>query len=321
MQTYLKTRTVWSQSAIFISLVVSGLLIFVAMLGTWLSVKVTGLSLFQIGDVSNWNLEDPRYVLFLRVMLVMQFLGLFLIPVLVFAYLSDPTPAWYLGFRKTKPLYWVLGVVVLLAALPFVEYIGYLNQKIQFPTGVAGWMKNAEKDAQQQIGLLLKNRTPANLLLNIFLVAGFAAVGEELFFRGVLQRLFIWGFKNVWVGIILAAVLFSALHLQFYGFFPRFLLGVLLGAIYWYSGSIVPAMLAHFVYDASLLIAAYFNPSMITESESSLLPPGSLLLAGIVSAIVTALLVLYMRKRSTASKEAFLAERRLEPTESFSFDN
>src|SRR4051812_44068494 len=115
MQTYLKTRSVWSQGFIFLSLVFSGLLIFVAMLGTWAAVKLTGLSLFEIGDVANWNMGDPRYLIFLRLMLVMQFFGLLLIPVLVFAYLSDPKLAQYLGFRKTPGLYFLLGVLIMLA--------------------------------------------------------------------------------------------------------------------------------------------------------------------------------------------------------------
>ena len=320
MQTYLKTRSVWSQGFIFLSLVFSGLLIFVAMLGTWAAVKLTGLSLFEISNVSSWNTADPRYLIFLRLMLVMQFLGLFLIPVLVFAYLSDPKPARYLGLRQPPALFFVLGVVIMLAAIPLVEYLGFLNQHIHFPSGVEGWMKNAEKEAQQQIGMLLQKRSLSNLVLNVIMVAGFAAVGEELFFRGVLQRLFIWGFKNVWVGIILAAFLFSALHLQFYGFFPRFLLGIILGAIYWYSGSIWPAILAHFVYDATLIVMAYFNPSMITEEQTSFIPSTSLLMTALVSVAATGGLLIYMRKKSMANREQFLAERNLYEPKHFTFE-
>jgi uncharacterized protein len=231
MQTYLKTRSVGSQAFIFISLVASGLLIFVMMLGMWAATRFTGLSLFELSDLSKWDMADGRYLLFLRLMLVMQFVGVFLVPVLVFAYLSDPKPARYLGLRKTPPLFFALGILAMVAAIPLVEYLGFLNQKINFPNGIESWMKTTEKEAQQQIGMLLQQRSVSNLLLNIVMVAGFAGIGEELFFRGVLQRLFIWGFKNVWVGIILAAFLFSAIHLQFNCFFPRFVLGLFVGAI------------------------------------------------------------------------------------------
>jgi membrane protease YdiL (CAAX protease family) len=300
MQSYLKTRSAWSQFFIFLSLVFSGLLIFVMMIGTFAATKATGLSLFEVSDMANWDTADLRYALFLRIMLVVQFAGLFLVPVLVFAYLSDPRPAQYLGLRPTAPLFFVTGILVMVVSLPLVEYLGALNQKIRFPAGMEGWMKSAEKEAQQQIGLLLKQRSVSNLLLNIIMIAGFAGIGEELFFRGVLQRLFIWGFKNVWVGILLSAFLFSALHMQFYGFFPRFLLGILLGVIYWYSGSIWPAIAAHFFYDALLIVLAYFNPQMITEEQSSLIAPSLQVTFALLSAILTAALVWYMRKKSRA---------------------
>jgi uncharacterized protein len=320
MQTYLKTRSVWSQSFIFISLVAAGLLIFVAMLGTWLATKVTGLSLFEISNVANWSNTDPRFVLFLRLMLVMQFLGLFLVPVWVFAYLSDPQPARYLGFRKTQPLFFIVGVLAMIGAIPLVEYLGFLNQKIVFPHSIAGWMKTTEKEAEQQIGMLLQQHTISNLLLNVVLVAGFAAIGEELFFRGVLQRLFIWGFKNVWVGIIVAAFLFSALHLQFYGFFPRFILGILLGAIYWYSGSIWTSIAAHFVYDATLIVMAYFNPSMISEDQTSFIPSSAMVMSAVVSFSATAGLLLYLRRKSITNNAKFQQERALPDSTPFTFD-
>ena len=320
MQSYLKTRPLVSQTFIFISLVAAALLIFVAMLGTWIATKMTGLSVFEISDVSKWNATDPRYGAFLRLMLTVQFVGLFVVPVLVFAYLSDPRPARYLGLRKTTPLFFGLGILAMVAAIPLVEYLGFLNQKIAFPSGIEGWMKRTEQEAQQQIGLLLKGRSVSQLLLNIFMIAGFAGIGEELFFRGVLQRLAIWAFKNVWIGIIVTAFLFSALHLQFYGFFPRFLLGILLGAIYWYSGSLWPAMLAHFFYDALLITLAYFNPSMIAEQQTSIIPTSSMAVLAIVSLAATTGLVLFMRKLSTSSEAGFQQERSLDAPQSFTFD-
>ncbi|HUQ97548.1 MAG TPA: CPBP family intramembrane glutamic endopeptidase [Chitinophagaceae bacterium] len=320
MQSYLKTRSVGSQFFIFLSLVASGLLIFVAMIGTFAAMKATGLSLFELSDVKNWSATDTRYLLFLRIMLAVQFVGLFVVPVLVFAYLSDPAPLRYLGLRKTTPFYLIAAVLLLVAALPLVEYLGALNQKIHFPSGIEGWMKSTEQEAQQQIGMLLKGRSLANLLLNIVMVAGFAGIGEELFFRGVLQRLAIWGFKNVWVGILVAAFLFSALHLQFYGFFPRFLLGILLGVIYWYSGSLWPSILAHFFYDALLITIAYYNPAMISDEQTSLIPSSAMLVSALASAVAVGALLYFMRKKSTASEGAFHQERSLNTPQSFTFE-
>jgi membrane protease YdiL (CAAX protease family) len=321
MQTYLKTRPVWLQVLIFLSLVASGLLIFVALFGTVIGLKATGLSLDELQNTANWDATDSRYAVFLRILLAAQFLGVFLVPVWVFAYLSDPAPARYLGLRRAPLLFFIAGILIMAVSIPLVEYLGFLNQKVAFPKGIESWMKGTEKEAQQQIRLLLQERSVSNLLLNIVMVAGFAGIGEELFFRGVLQRLLIWGFKNVWIGIVVAAFLFSALHLQFYGFLPRFLLGILLGALYWYSGSLWPAILAHFFYDALLITLAHFNPQMIADEQASLIPSSAMVVSALVSAAAMAGLFLYMRKNARTSEAAFQQERALQRPQSFTFED
>lgn len=270
--------------------------------------------------MANWSSADNRYFVFLRVMLIVNFVGLFLAPVWVFAYLSDPRPTRYLGLRNAPPHFFIVGIIAMVAAVPMVEYLGFLNQNINFPDNVEGWMKTTEKQAQQQVRMLLKTGSVPDLLLNLIMIAGFAGVSEELFFRGVLQRLLIWGFKNVWAGIVLAAFVFSALHLQFYGFFPRFLLGVLLGAIYWYSGSIWPAIVAHFFYDAILIVLAYFNPQMLAEEQAPLFPAAPMGVMAALSALVTAASVFYMYKKSKADKRRFMQERSLNEPQSFTFE-
>jgi membrane protease YdiL (CAAX protease family) len=319
MQTYLKTRPVGAQFFIFLSLVLSGLLILVGMIGTLVVMKLTGVSLAELQNPDGWNEADARYLYLIRLLLAVQFVGLFLAPVLVFAYLSDPKPARYLGLRKAPLLFFVVGILVMIAAIPLSEYLGFLNQRINFPDGIEDWLKKAESQAQRQTLMLLQKRSVSDLLLNIVIVAGFAGIGEELFFRGVLQRLAIWGFKNVWLAIIVTAFLFSALHLQFYGFFPRFLLGILLGAIYWYSGSLWPAIVAHFLYDALLITLAYFNPQLITDEQAPLITAAPLTVTAFVSAVVTAGLLVYMHKKSTADLYRFNKERSLNEPESFTF--
>ena len=103
-------------------------------------------------------------------------------------------------------------------------------------------------------------------------------------------------FKSPWPGIIIAAFLFSAMHLQFYGFFPRFVLGILLGVVYWYSGSLWTAILAHFVYDALLITLAYFNPAMLNEETTVKL--SSIALTAAVSFVMMMLAVNWMIRNS-----------------------
>nr|WP_256471379.1 CPBP family intramembrane glutamic endopeptidase [Solitalea agri] len=103
------------------------------------------------------------------------------------------------------------------------------------------------------------------LWLNLFMMAVLPAIGEELLFRGVAQRLFIDTFKNANAGIWVAAIVFSALHFQFYGFLPRMLLGVLFGYLFYWSGNIWLAVFAHFVNNATVVVFSYLFQHKIIE--------------------------------------------------------
>ena len=249
MQSYLKTRPVWIQLLLFIGMAMGIFMIF-SLIGMSILSAMTGISIFDVNDTSKWDNANPKMLTYVRGMLLLQFFGLFVIPTLLFAYFSDPKPLQYIGIKKPiKPVYWILGIASLIIAIPLVEYTGLLNRDVNFG-GAQKWMQSMEDEALKQIKFMLAKRTISELITNIIFISLFAGVGEELFFRGVLQRLFIKAFKNPWLGIIVTAFLFSALHIQFFGFIPRFLLGILLGAMYWYSGSLLTAIVAHFAYDA-----------------------------------------------------------------------
>ena len=94
--------------------------------------------------------------------------------------------------------------------------------------------------------------------------------------------------------------------MQFYGFLPRFVLGILLGVVYWYSGSLWVAILAHFVYDAVLIIAAYFNPNMLNEENSVKL--SSMALVATISLTLITLLVGWMKKQSRVTYNEVYAD-------------
>ncbi len=73
--------------------------------------------------------------------------------------------------------------------------------------------------------------------------------------------------KRPWLGIIFTAVLFSVLH-GFLGFFPRLALGIILGALYWYSGSIWPGLLVHFLNNALQVLLVYYNPQFAEKDPN-----------------------------------------------------
>jgi len=304
------------QLLIFAGMAMGCFLIF-GLVGTMILAKVTGIDVMTLSDPDKWDYANPSLLTFLRGMLVVQFFALYIIPVFLFARFCDPKPTQYLGLTSAKPMYFILGIVVLLVALPFVDWTGIFNHGlIPETTSIGKWMKTSEEAAAKQIGFMLKRNTVQDLFVNLVLVAVFAGVGEELLFRGVLQRLFIKLFKNPWAGILVTAFIFSAIHLQFYGFIPRFILGILLGLLYWYSGSLWPAIIAHFVYDAFAVVMIWFNPALAEEDSVAVSFGNKTMLAAISLALIIFIVIL-MKKRSTNSYEAVYARDNIDDSNPF----
>ena len=296
MKGLLKQKSAGTQFLLLISIALASFFI-LGLLGTVMLSKVTGVSLTTMSDSSKWDYNDGRLLTVIRGMQIIQFVTLFVVPTFICAWLFSTDSKKYLGFKKpSNIIYFLAGAAVLLLAIPFVNFLGELNRNVQFPAGLEKWLKTQEAEAAKTINALLLKHTIKDLVLNIICIAGLAAVGEELLFRGIAQRLLIKLFKNHWAGIVVSAFIFSAMHMQFYGFLPRFLLGILLGVVYWYSGSLWVAILAHFVYDGLLIVLTYFNSDMLNEQNSVSL--SGIALAATISLVIVVLLVGWMRKRS-----------------------
>lgn len=306
MKGLLKTKSAGTQFLLFISIAIASFFI-IGLLGTVLLSKITGIGLEAMSDSSKWNYSDGKIVTVIRGMQIIQFVSLFLIPAFLCARFFSTDTKKYLGFKRPSNIgYFLVAVAVLLLALPLVNFLGELNRNVHLPTGMAKWMKEQEAEAAKTIKALLSKHTIKDLILNIICIAGLAAVGEELLFRGIAQRLLVKMFKSPWAGIIISAFLFSAMHMQFYGFLPRFILGILLGVIYWYSGSLWTAILAHFVYDAFLIVLVYFNPASLNDENA--LNLSNIALAATISLALVVFLVMWMKKKSTVTYEEVFAD-------------
>jgi membrane protease YdiL (CAAX protease family) len=299
MKGLLKEKSPGMQFLILISFALASFFI-IGLIGAVILSQVTGMSLDTMSNTSKWDYNSTTLISVIRGLQVIQFISLFLIPTFLCAWLFSTNSKKYLGLQMPSNLgYFLAGVGIMLLAIPAVTFLGEINRQVQFPSGIAKWMKDQEAEAAKTIKTLLSKHTIKDLLLNIITVAGLAAVGEELLFRGMAQRLLIKMFKNPWAGIIISAFLFSAMHIQFYGFVPRFVLGILLGAIYWYSGSLWTAMLAHFMYDAVLIIVVYFNPASLNDENT--LNLSNIALVAVLSLALVVSLVLWMKRKSTVS--------------------
>ena len=318
MKGLLKAKAPGTQFLILISIALASFFL-IGILGTVVLSKISGMDLETMSDSSKWDYNSPTLITVIRGMQIIQFVSLFLIPTFICAWLFSTDSKKYLGLKKPSNMgYFVVAAGILLLSLPLVSFLGELNRNVQFPAGIANWMKAQEDEAAKTIKALLSKHTIKDLILNIVCIAGLAAVGEELLFRGVAQRLLIKWFKSPWAGIIIAAFLFSAMHVQFYGFLPRFVLGILLGVIYWYSGSLWTAMLAHFIYDAALIVLVYFNPESLNDENT--LNLSNIALGAAISFALVVFLVIWMKKKSTVTYTNVYADDKQVKDHPFDFE-
>ena len=199
----------------------------------------------------NLNLDDPAMLATLKILQAVSVIILFILPAVLIAVLWTKPKFPYLGLNK-KPLgtTMILAGAGILFAMPVINWLSQLNQQMTLPEafgGIEQWMKSSEEKAGVLTEAFTRGTSISDLLLNLFVIAFMAALSEEIFFRGLFQKVAIECFKNKHAGVWFAAIIFSAFHMQFYGFVPRMLMGAYLGYLFLWSGSLWPGILAHFL--------------------------------------------------------------------------
>ncbi len=301
---HLRVRSPLSQLAIFLGLLGAAFII----ASMVMAVVIVSLGL-PMSTLNKLDWSAPETVSAMKLIQALSSLLIFLVPALGFAFISfRARPLYFLGLKPaSRPQMLTLAIVCMLVAFPFVFWLGELNRAIPLPE----WMSTLEVDAARQMQAFLKADSMGDVLINVFVIALLPAVCEELCFRGALQRIMIHLTRHPWIGILVTAILFSAFHLQFQGFLPRMFLGVLLGAIYWYSGSLWPAIAAHFVTNAVQVVAVSYAPEYIDKN------PSVPLLAALVSGVAVAGILWYIRSISTASYEKEFEPEKLSRSSQF----
>lgn len=247
----------------------------------------------NVAEVSNLN--------FIRYSQIISHLGLFIIPSVVFASLVGRQPLQYLDGNQ-KPLLTsvLLATLAIVAALPVVNYLMAFNAGLQLPEVMAGveqWMRAAEERAKMITHLFLEVSTWQGLAFNVFMIAVIPAIGEEFVFRGILHKVFRQWTGNAHIAVWISAFLFSAMHMQFYGFLPRLFLGAVLGYMLVSTGNIWVPVLAHFFNNTAAVTVFYLkhNNYITLDIEQIGLGSGAFLYA-IFSLIATVMLLLVLRK-------------------------
>jgi membrane protease YdiL (CAAX protease family) len=159
---------------------------------------------------------------------------------------------------------------MIFAIMPFNSVIAEWNANLTLPESMSkieSLMKQMQEAATEIIEKFVSVDTIGGLILNLFMIAGLAALCEELLFRSIIQTSLIKICKNAHIGILIASVIFSFIHFEFYGFFPRLILGMLLGYMFYFSGSIWIPMLMHFLNNGTVVLIYFLNNKGITSID------------------------------------------------------
>jgi len=223
-----------------------------------------------MGLLNGVNMADPGTIRMLKFFQISQSVSLFIVPSLLASWLLfENTPEALCLNRPVKGIPAILVIFLVFMVNPFINFLGGINSEFHLPEflkGLEDWMRNAEETAGSLTEAFLKVEGVGGLIFNLFMVAVLPALGEELLFRGVIQKILTDMTRNHHWGIWISAALFSALHMQFFGFIPRLLLGAMFGYLLVWSGSLWLPILAHFINNATAVIALWLIDKGVISS-------------------------------------------------------
>ncbi len=288
--------------SIFIILI--GLVIF-SVLGLLIAIP-----LFNI-DISNlevvMNVENPGNIAFMKYFQSITSIGIFVFPPFLIAYVLSKEPLGFLHLKNKSTIQiYIITAALTVFSIPLINFLAEWNAKLSLPDSLSQlelFMKESEANAEKITKLFLQADNIFVLLLNIFVIALIPAIGEELMFRGVFQHLFTGWTHNKHLGVWLAAILFSAIHVQFYGFVPRLFLGALFGYVLLWSGNIWLPILAHFINNAFAVIAYYLMNKSVIKTSPDDLGTGETALPQVALSIFLLIASLYIIYKSGKEKE------------------
>lgn len=276
--------------------------IFVFIAATVLMTTISGvIALFLATDGAS-----PARI---RIAIVLQDLLLFVLPPIIAAMIASRRPADLLLLHKPGKLFtYILVIAAMITMIPAMNRIVALNEHMQLPQWLAGleqWMESSEAAARQSTEIMLGGTSAGALVVNLLIVGVMAGFAEEIFFRGGLQQLLITKPMNPHLAIWLTAVIFSAFHMQFYGFVPRMLLGAYFGYLAWWSGTLWLPVAAHVLNNSTIVVAkwllanGYISLNLDTVAATG---DGADTLVSITSSIVCTAFILIRIRRSIAGR-------------------
>ena len=260
-QAEIASRKNWLLSLVVITLVTFGTLVLLQ----GLSLAVVPF-LFQVSmeDMmslvsGNYDIPNGRMAL-LFTQGIGSGLGFWVATWIIIRFLEKANLKWSKQRARVSSKNLALVTAMTVGGMLFNGLLMYWNSQMVLPeflSGVEQWMRDMETQLMELTVFLTDFQSIPELLTGILVIGVFAGVGEELFFRGLIQPKMQVYFRSPHWGIWVTAFIFSAIHAQFFGFFPRLFLGALFGYLYHYTGSLFYPILGHILNNALTLLLVY----------------------------------------------------------------
>ena len=265
---------------------------------TWLGVMsvltLVAMGLWYLlcgGDMSTASLKWLQ---------LMQTVGTFLLPPLLCAWMWSATrQPWHwlqLDQRPNGKVAW-LAVAIMVCAIPGINLLADLNGRVVLPESL-GFIEHFLREQEDTAAALTRRFLEADhfgiILLNMGLLAVLPALAEELSFRGTLQQVLGNRHTAIWI----TAFVFSAIHMQFYGFVPRMLMGALFGYVFVWTGNLWIPMLMHFVNNSLAVLSFYLFDNGTDTNYADTIGAGTTWWLGVLSIMLSIGLILLLRQRA-----------------------
>jgi membrane protease YdiL (CAAX protease family) len=254
------------------------------------------LSMLTMPDYSN-----PSVVNALKVIQIFNMAGGLLLPAIIYFWLVTPPGAKIMGL--TGPVHLVsviLSVMLIIISQPIIGLASEFNSALSLPGwlhSIESWMKDKEELGRLLTEAFLSTTTIKGLLINVFMIALLPAFAEEILFRGVLATFLKDWTRNLHWAVFISAFIFSAIHLQFFGFLPRLLLGIALGYLYFWSGSLWLPIAAHFANNFLSVLVEFLYRKQIIHTNAENLGTNSTTVFTLISLVGIFLIFYYLKKR------------------------
>lgn len=232
---------------------------------------------------------------------VVQCLLAFCVPAWLTARFSSGHPLKFLGLASSPGIRAYIGVVIVyVLALPAMNQLIIWNEQIHFPewaAGIEATLREWERSNGEVSELALSASGFWQMIAGVCVIGVLTGFSEEVFFRGTMQNIFSDSGVGKGVAVWGAAAIFSAVHFQFFGFFPRLLMGAFFGYLLVWTGSIWPSVFAHALNNSIVVVSALICGEGSGDPVGNIgaTTDGSLPWAAVFSLAATALFFFHFR--------------------------